>query len=647
MIWVRRTAAVALAFLLFGVLLFALAVQGVSATFLRADFYTDQLREADAYRFVLDDVLAAAIDEAREQEPDELDLDLRENPLAASGLDTPRIVAAVKRALPPEELEALVAPAVRDYVRYATGESEGLAVDLQLGRVVRDIVAELQALMREDDAYARLFEREIEPRIREAAGEALAPGAGSPGWAQRLFGSDAEAGGRLSRVVLGAVTPAWFGDQVEQVTEALTSYLVGDSGGFEVRVRLGDEQLDSATGELASVLRETDPTELVYADVLDPKIDEEVGETVELPYGVAVSREEVKAVLREAAPLSWVREQADAIVGDVSRYVTGRSEGFSTAIDLAPRKQRAAELLAALAVERAAAEIEGLAACAGEDGERAAAAAAGGTLPECLPPGVGAGDLLADARAAIAAAIPPLVLAPVPDTVAYTDADLRRGLRADGGPDALESLDDTRELFAEGWRYSDADLRADLASDPELLDGLDRLRSFLADGYVHRPGDRPAGGLAGPLETMREGADAVRRGGVAVWLIAAVLVAGIGALGGRSWAGRAAWAAAPLLACALLLLLLFWPVYEVGSDAAYSAVRTQIAERGDDELGATERVVANELVDVGESVSDAVAGHARRPGLVVAAVALLALIAAAAGDRIAAAARPPGEPDRR
>ena len=71
MIWVRRAAAAALGVLLLGVLLAALLLQGVRATFLDADFYTDQLAEADAYRVALDDVLPSAIDEAREEDEEE------------------------------------------------------------------------------------------------------------------------------------------------------------------------------------------------------------------------------------------------------------------------------------------------------------------------------------------------------------------------------------------------------------------------------------------------------------------------------------------------------------------------------------------------------------------------------------------------
>ena len=644
MIWLRRGGAAVLGIPLTALLLAALVLLRLNSTFLSPDFYADQLRQADIYRFAIDDVVPAAIDELRDRDPAEAGVDLRENPIAASGLETARIGAAVRRALPPEELEALADPAVRATVAYVTGEQTAFTVDPPLGPVLRDIVHELLALLREAGGYERLLERELEPRIREAAGGALASDAAAPGWMQRLFGSDEGAGGRLSRVVLSVVTPEWFGDQVEQIAEALTAYLVGDTDGFTIHVRLGDEQADTAIAELRSVLRETDSADLVYTEILDPRVDEEVEETVELPYGVTVGREEVKAVLREAAPGPWVQQQADAVAGDVSSYVAGRSDGFSTEIALAARKQEAAQLLTTLAVARVAAAIGGLEACAGEAGQRAAAAAASDTLPECLPAGVTAGELLAAASGAIAAAIPPLVLDPVPDTVAYTHEDLRSDLLEDGGPGALDALDDTRELFAEGWRYSEADLRADLADDPEALRTLDRLRTFLANGYVHTPDDPAAAPLAETIEQAREVVSPGRDGSLVPWLMIALLLVAIGALGGRSWPGRVGWAAASLLAASGVVLVLSWPLYETASGLLFEEARDQIAAESAGDFPATVQLIAGKLVDTAEGALDEFAGGIRNYSLVIAAVALVALLGALYGKRKAAATGSPEPP---
>ena len=633
MIWLRRIAAVALGVLLLGLLLSTLMLQSVNGTVLNPDFYADRLKDADAYSFVMGSALTSAVDEAREEDPSEAGVDLRENPVEASGLSTSHVVEAVQRALSPEDLEALVTPAILELGGYATGRSDGFTIDLPLAETIRDVVDELLALLREAGAYERLLDQELEPRIREAAGEALAPSSDSPGWMQRLFGSDEAADGRLADVILSVVTPVWFQDQVEQIVNQLTGYLVGESDSFEIEVRLSDAQVDAAIEELKSVLGETAAAELVYTDILDPAVDDGVEETIVLPYGVEVGREEVKRVLREVATADWVQQQAELLIEDVSAYVTGRSEGFTTSIPLAERKGTAASLLTELAVARVEESVRGLPACSADAEAGALAALGSGRLPDCLPPGVPADDLLVEARAAIAGAIPELVLAPVPDDVTYTDADLRLEVGEDGGRAALDALDDSRELFATGWSYSDADLRADLADDPEVLDGLDRVRTFLADGYVHTPDDPAASALGMALDGMHEASSGVRRGGVVGWLIVAVLLVAIGALGGTSWAERVAWAAASLLATAVVVLFLFWPVYEGVSGALFEQAREEIADWSDEEAGSTERLLAGKAVDVAEGAADDFAGGVRLPALVVAAIALVALLAAVFSGR--------------
>ena len=635
MIWLRRAGAVALGGPLTAVLLVALMLLSLRGTFLNADFYTDRLEEADVYRFVIVDVLTSALDEVREREPDDIGADLRENPVATSGLSTSQITDAVHRALSPEDLEAIVAPALREIAGYATGESDEFTIDLRIGETIRGVVAELQVLMREAGVYERLLERELEPRIREAAGDTLASGADGSGWMQRLFGSDEEAGGRLAEVIIGVVTPEWFGAQVEHILDELTAYLTGESDSFEIRIRLSDAQVATAVEDLKSILREADASELVYTDVLDPAVDEGLDETVTLPYGVGISRDEVKDVLREAAPRSWVEQQADRLIEDVSAYVTGRSEGFSTEISLVGNKQDAARLLTDLAVARVDETVRDLPVCSTDADVSAAAAAESGTLPDCLPPGVSADDAVGEARSVIAEAIPPLVLDPVPDTVTYTDADLRLAVREDGGADALAALDDSRELFAEGWTYSEADLRAELSSDREVLRDFDRLRSFLADGYVHTPGDPSASGFAEALDVVHDGSNAVRGSIWFVWLFLAVVLVAIGALGGTTWPGGVAWASGSLLASAVVVLFLFWPVYEGVSGALFEQAHEEIAAQADGESASTVRLMGDKLVDLAEGAADDFAGGVRRSSFVLAAFALLALLGAIFWDRIA------------
>ena len=70
----------------------------LNGTILNPAFYPDQLEKADIYRFVMVDVLESAFDEVRQLQPEEFGVGFRENALAASGLDTPQLTAAVQEA---------------------------------------------------------------------------------------------------------------------------------------------------------------------------------------------------------------------------------------------------------------------------------------------------------------------------------------------------------------------------------------------------------------------------------------------------------------------------------------------------------------------------------------------------------------------
>ena len=106
-----------IAFLLVGVLLvgalfIALAYVRLNAGLLNPSYYPELLKKADVYRFATVDVVSSTFDETRALGPDDFGDEFHVNPLAASGLTTPQLTGAVGRALSPEELEALVAPAV-------------------------------------------------------------------------------------------------------------------------------------------------------------------------------------------------------------------------------------------------------------------------------------------------------------------------------------------------------------------------------------------------------------------------------------------------------------------------------------------------------------------------------------------------------
>ena len=308
-------------------LLIALVVLRLSGTILNPPFYPDQLEKADIYRFAMVDVLESALDEARHLSPEEIGVDSRDNPFVASGLSTFQLTGAVHDALSHEDLEELVASPVLQFGEYMAGKSDEVDLTVDVAGHIRVLVDEVLALLRVSAAYDRLIERELEPRFRDAAGDILPANENPSGWLLYLFGTDEETEDRLVRVVMSAVTSEWLAEQVERALPELTAYLVGDSDSFEIRVRLDDAQDAAAANETNAIIRESNLYDLVFTGVVEPEVEDTLGEFVELPSGVEITKDEVMEALRQVASPRLPSETA--IAWPTVHWGTRSSIGYS------------------------------------------------------------------------------------------------------------------------------------------------------------------------------------------------------------------------------------------------------------------------------------------------------------------------------
>ncbi len=623
---IRRAGAVGLGVVFFLALVTTLLVQAANSTVARPDFLADQLEEADAYAFVIDDLTRALLEDAWRLDADEFGWEFDENPLVASGLTPEQVAAAVRRALPPEDLEMLLAPAVDQFGAFVAGEREAATVRVDAAAHLDALVTELNGLMLESGAYTLLLEREFTPIFAEWVDEGLPPGGEDSRWVGFLRGPGAAAGGSLVRVFTRVVTPEWIAAQVERAGHEVIAYAVGRSDGFEVRLALGAVQVEEAAAEIEAVIREADAFDVAYETVVEPVAEERLAEAVELPYGIVLNRPEVLDALREAIAPQWLDEQAAILAAGVATYVTGRADGFVAEFDIAPAKDRAARALTAAASDALRDRLQLLPQCTTAAQVAAAQEALRTELPACLPRGVVVNDIVRSAGPVIATAVRESVLAPVPDTVSYSEQDLRRALEEDGGPEALVALDDVRSVFGESWTYTDADLRADLADDGDALDLIDDLRAALSTGY----------GIETP-DAAREAAGAWTG---AVWLAAAVtaiLLAAVAFLGGRIWRGRLAWAAATLLVAAAVIAIVSGPVYQSASGAIFDEIRGELAAEPDDRFAVTSDLLVDKLLEVSETAADEVVAPVARTSLILAVVGAVAVVAAIFWGRLSPA----------
>ena len=191
------------------------------------------------------------------------------NPLVSSGLDTRQWAEAFRRGLSSDDLQDMADPVVLSLGQYIAAERDDIDLTTEASRHVTEGTDEILALMRESSAYDLLLEREIEPRVREVTGKALAAVQEVQGWAIYLFGTREDAEDQMAQAFMRSVTADWLEVEVEQGIDEFLLYLVGDSDSFEINVRLNDAQTAIAVQETKAILQKADSHDLLFTGVVE------------------------------------------------------------------------------------------------------------------------------------------------------------------------------------------------------------------------------------------------------------------------------------------------------------------------------------------------------------------------------------------
>ena len=144
MIWLRRILAVLLIPFFLALFLSTLVVLRVNETALAADFYIDQLRKADIFNFLYDDVVPAALDQTSQESQDlPIELEVIEDEL----------VSSLKEVLPPEWLQEQTELVIGEAVPYMAGDTDSFAITIPLADRLRILGDVLKRELGGGDAY--------------------------------------------------------------------------------------------------------------------------------------------------------------------------------------------------------------------------------------------------------------------------------------------------------------------------------------------------------------------------------------------------------------------------------------------------------------------------------------------------------------
>jgi len=327
--------------------------------------------------------------------------------------------------------------------------------------------------------------------------------------------------------------PEWLEETFEGATKQVVPYVVGDKKSFIIAIDVKNRIDPMVSGEhgIYWVIDQhsTELWEYVTQDLIAPAVTEQLSQNTELPYGVALTDEEVSDFVAQAMPQDWAIAQFKSMIDSIAAYMKGDVNNLSLGIVLTDVKSRATTSLNELTDEKLTGLFEGIpSTCASEAAFLSTLNP--DTLPSCKPAGYTYAQfkqaLEAEMGMTFAQRVKQDVIDLIPNSYQFDQSQLEEML----GDDLAGTLDDAREFIVDDeGQITDQDLReSDDGSNDAEEEGFDKARDT-----IHT----------------------IKIWIWALWFVSILLLVAIGFLCGRNWKSRLLWPLCVLFVTALVLLI--------------------------------------------------------------------------------------------
>jgi len=542
MIWIRRTIALPLAFI-FSVLFIVLLVGfRINATIGNPDFFVSQLRQADVYNFIYEDVLPVALEEVDPGEELESYIDISQL--------QPHVIDLVRQSLPPEWLQLQVENTIYAVLPYIIGDTEGFVLTIPLKDRVEAVAQATKNTLNNEDFFNSLYEPAIDFALDKA--ESAMREIPSP------FALNYD---ELEPIIRTALPREYVIRALDDAIDEVVPFLTKDKEQFSVKVDIS-ESLGALEIIITDILKRPQTYDYLFEDVVTPIIKQNIDNITQLPIGVELTDDDILALLKEALPPEWYQAQVDDTVDQIFSYLDGSQEDIDVTIILTDRKPAVASAVSELVDQELVSLIDSLPVCTTEQWLDLISNPSLDNLPECRPLDISYGEVKESLGIDIDVIVAPLVDLWIPDQFVLSDAELRQLMSVEGEEDLLAQ---GQEFAQDGLAYTDEDLRSDLADDYETIedirqtidDGLTFSDEELRDWVVSSDGEDQWQNY----DKIRSGVGTGRRWFIAICLVQLLLLLGIGALCGKSWRSRLIWAASVLALASAIAYIAFSPLF--------------------------------------------------------------------------------------
>ena len=583
--WIRRILAIPLIILFFVFFTVALFVTQVNDKLDDTGFYNHHMEKADIYNFFYDEVLPAALDEVEEDDTSG-DIPIRLSPIQDE------LISAAKSILPPEWLQEQFVAAIDASLPYFMGSTDEFTYTLPL----RERVDTATTVIKDDILQGPAFTSVYDDMIDYIADQILDEIENIP---YTLTLQKAE----LKESLEKALPEEWLASEFASVIDSVIPYFTDDSDHFTVAFDL-KRRVDAIAEGTIEVLTGEETYEYVLDTLITPIVEDNIGITVDLPYGIILTQEEISTTIKKVMPQPWVDARMRDILNSIASYAKKEVDSIDLTIDLADQKTQAMEILGNKANEKLEILFNALPMCTPAEFATQLQTMSSWSLPDCRPSGVSYSQfksaLGADIDAIIADAINQSISEEIPDQWIFTKEDLQESL----GEENEDFLETARDYVSDGWIFTEVDFLDELEPDDE--DQLNDVRDWIGNDYTLTHEDirdeitdegRDTEALDS-FDDSRESIDTFRSWLWALWILPIVFLIGIGFLAGREWRGRSIWALGVLFGVSLVILISVSAIYSTAGES-------EIDDAIDlSELNGVELVAAEKGQEVIENIAD-------------------------------------------
>lgn len=532
MIALRRTFAILLA--MFFIILFipVLAVYRVNSTVANPGFYVDQLRRADVYHFLYDDVLPAAILQIKQGDGGNLSTDF--------SWAAPYLATTLEEALPQEWLQAQTEKTIYALVPYFNGSRDSFVVAIMLKDRVEAGATAIKNLLHDDKFTSRIYDEGTSYLVAIVTSET----------SQLPFPLDEATARSLIRRMMPA---SWLATQVDSAVSEATPYFTKDKEHFVVRIDIAS-RLDDIREVLVDVLSREESYDYLVGESLSVAFMDSIPVGLEIAPGVSITGEEIVLAVRQVLSLDWYQCQVSNLGDQTFAYLEGTQPNLDITINLADRKPVVATELAGLLDQKLEQAYNSLPEATASQAAGILASLPSDRLPDYRLSGISYTELKQLSSIDAESLLAPVLSAVIPDQLSLGEA------LASGGSE--NPLVKARDYLQNGFTYTDQQMAEKVGS--QRTEGI---RDAISSGFIFTDqdlrkaisGDR--GKSLNVLDQARSIIKTVREVLMFFWILPLLLLVIIGLLGGRTWGSKLVWTAVALTAASLVAVVITDPVF--------------------------------------------------------------------------------------